>query len=133
MNGGIYFFADITKLLPPGYCEFVKIQSYSDNVQGKLTFVSPIEFPKGFKQIIIFDDICDTGNTLSALVDILKQECKADIYTAVAIYRDRQDSTFKPDFAAITINNDVFFAGYGLDDKGYDRNLPYIYDVNGGE
>ena len=128
MDGAVQFFADITRELPSGQCVYVKASSYGHTQQsGELT-VSEIPSDLNSNQIFIFDDICDTGSTLKAVRDIVQIKYpNADVYTVALIDR-ASDGKEVPYWSAINTSKSTFFAGYGMDDKGQGRNLPFIYD-----
>lgn len=136
MNGAVQFFHDVTKQLPSGICEYVKASSYVNNVRSNSVSIQLLSaevpaYSQDVRHIIIFDDICDTGNTLDALVRFYhKNHPTTCIHTAVLLNRKRPDSIYRPNFAAIQTDSSAWFAGYGLDNRGYDRNLPYIYEIN---
>lgn len=132
MDGAVQFFADMTKHLPSGRCAYIKVSSYQDEqVPGELKIEGIMGLPRSCKEIYIFDDICDSGNTLREVVNILKPRYPdSKITTITALYRIRDDAVYTPDYYAIRTDSKAFFAGYGMDNKGYDRNLPYIYDCS---
>lgn len=133
MDGAVQFFADITKALPPGRCAYMKASSYGHNQQaGDLKVY---EIPSGLNadQIFIFDDICDSGSTLKTVRDLISSKYPdADVYTIALIDRTSNRKAV-PDFSAITTSKSIFFAGYGMDDKGIGRNIPFIYDCTEGK
>lgn len=135
LSGAVQFFHDVTKQLPSGLCEYVKASSYVNNQRTDCVNIQMVSseraaYSQDVRNIIIFDDICDTGNTLDGLVRFYhKNHPTARISTAVLIYRERPDSIYKPNFSGITTDSVAWFAGYGLDNNGYDRNLPYIYEL----
>ena len=128
MNGAVQFFADITKKLPPGRCVYIEASSYRDSqTAGKLIIQNLPTTLKG-GQIFIFDDICDEGNTLKTLRDKVQSlYLDHDVYTVAFIDRLKPGKEV-PYWSAIETSESTFFAGYGMDDKGLCRNLPFIYD-----
>jgi hypoxanthine phosphoribosyltransferase len=78
------------------------------------------------RHVLLVDDICDTGETLSALTTALWQHQPASLRTAVLLWKpSRSRVDLQPDHAAFTIANE-FVVGYGLDYDGKYRNLPDI-------
>lgn len=133
MDGAVQFFADVTKELPPGRCAYVKASSYKNNQQAGDLTVCEIPDDLDANQIFIFDDICDSGATLKTIRDLISSKyLNADVYTAAFINRTCNKKGV-PDFSAITTSESVFFAGYGMDDKGIGRNIPFIYDCTEGK
>lgn len=132
MDGAVQFFADVTKELPPGRCAYVKASSYKNNQQAGDLTVCEIPDDLDANQIFIFDDICDSGVTLKTIRDLISSKyLNADVYTVAFINRTC-DKKGVPDFSAITTSKSIFFAGYGMDDKGIGRNTPFIYDCTEG-
>lgn len=133
MDGAVQFFADVTKELPPGRCAYVKASSYKNNQQAGDLTVCEIPDDLDANQIFIFDDICDSGATLKTVRDLISSKyLNADVYTVAFINRTCNKKGV-PDFSAITTSESVFFAGYGMDDKGIGRNIPFIYDCTEGK
>lgn len=132
MDGAVQFFTDITKTLPPGRCAYIKASSYKNNQQAGDLKVCEIPDGLDANQIFIFDDICDSGVTLKTIRDLISSKyLNADVYTVAFINRTC-DKKGVPDFSAITTSKSIFFAGYGMDDKGIGRNTPFIYDCTEG-
>lgn len=78
------------------------------------------------QRVLLVDDIFDTGRTLSALVDALKERCVASVHTLVLLRKPaRAEVTMKPDYVGFDIP-DAFVVGYGLDYGGVWRNLPEV-------
>lgn len=83
------------------------------------------------RNILIVDDILDGGITLSKIKEYCKSQGANEVYTAVMTQknRDRDPGGLKSaDFIAFNVENE-FLIGFGLDYKGYLRNLPEIYSV----
>ena len=78
------------------------------------------------RDVLLLDDILDTGQTLSALVDHLKDRGAASVSTAVLLRKiGRQVVPIEPDYCGFVIP-DVFVVGYGLDFNDEYRHLPYV-------
>ena len=79
---------------------------------------------------LFFEDIIDTGRTLSKVVDILKQRDPLSLKIVTLLDKpDRRVVGIKADYSLFTIP-DYFVIGYGLDYGEYYRNLPYIAEYN---
>ena len=84
--------------------------------------------------IVIFDDICDSGNTLEKVARAVYKESALQtsnviqLFSAVMFNRVRDDKVFEPFTFGISLESTEFLAGYGLDDKGMSRNLSFVYD-----
>ena len=78
------------------------------------------------RDILLVDDILDSGRTLVALVQHMKQQGVASVRVAVLLRKfGRQSESVNPDFIGFTIP-DAFVVGYGLDYNDEYRNLPFI-------
>lgn len=134
LKGAVPFFVKLTSYLPSGMCEYITCSSYNDNGEkGDLHFEIPHKIiATNPSSIFIIDDICDTGTTLKTMVDIFNEKFQhSDVYGVCLINRLRDDKVegIRP-LSAIETKQDTFFAGFGMDNKGYDRNLSYIYDCS---
>jgi len=134
MNGAVQFFKDVTSLLPSGYCHYISASSYKSNsIQTELRLnvpTLPEHYSNESLDIFIFDDICDTGETLKSIVkEYHRNYPNSCIHTIALLHRDRHDAVYRPNFRGIHATEGSWFAGYGMDNNGLDRNLPYIYIV----
>lgn len=128
LNGAVQFFADITKLLPSGNCIYIQASSYGDNQTAGQLIIDKLPDKLQGGQIFIFDDICDDGNTLKTIKEEIHARCDDNhVYTVAFINRCKPGKVV-PYLYAIETSAPTFFAGYGMDNKGLDRNLPFIYD-----
>ena len=85
------------------------------------------------RDVLLLDDILDTGHTLATLVGLLRRRGAASVRTAVLLRKaGRQRVHLEPDYCGFTIP-DAFVVGYGLDYDDDYRHLPYIAVLDGGE
>ena len=133
LNGGFMFFTDFIRAMPIDLeCDFMRVKSYvSKRKQGDIQITKDLEIPIKNKHVYIIDDIYDTGNTIKAVGDYLKVK-KPKSLNIVTLLR-RETSPVKhldcPYYSVLNIK-DEWIVGYGMDnDKGYNRNLPTIYEV----
>ena len=128
LKGAFIFTADLVRQLDLDLrLEFLSAASYKGTEStGTLVMKHAVEWPIKGENVILVEDILDTGRTLSHLSDYLKkQEPKSLILVALLDKPDRRTIDIKCDIAGFTIP-DKFVVGYGLDyDQKY-RNLPYI-------
>jgi len=83
------------------------------------------------RDVLLLDDILDTGRTLSTLVDRLRDRGAASVRTAVLLRKiGRQEVPIEPDYCGFTIP-DAFVVGYGLDYNDDYRHLPYVGILKG--
>jgi hypoxanthine phosphoribosyltransferase len=129
LNGSFMFAADLMKLISvPCRVSFVKIASYSGtSSSGKLTTLIGLEESLFNQDIIIVEDIVDTGLTLQRIVDELKSLGTKSV-EVVTLLRKRPAREKNIDVRYIGFElDDEFVLGYGLDYDGFGRNLENIY------
>ncbi len=131
LNGAFFFAADIIKRFT-GNCElsFIKVASYDGiNQSNEITTVMGAEPDLKGREVIIVEDIVDSGNTIEAIIKILKQEQVANYKITTMFYKPKAYSKLFPiDYVGMEIEND-FIVGYGLDYKGLGRNLRNVYKL----
>lgn len=130
LKGSVIFCADLVKHFNhPVQMEFIRISSYgneaksSNNLQAiDLTLPNLHE-----KNVLIVEDIIDTGLTARFLTDLfkIKHHPKKLVFASLLNKKCARQIDIEPDFYGFEID-DKFVVGYGLDYKGYYRNLPYI-------
>ena len=129
LKGSLYFFADLTKRIDlDSEIEFVRISSYiGEKSTGKISLKLDTDEKVTGKNVLVVEDIIDTGRTLSYLMSYLsKQKPKSlKLCTLLDKPEGREVDDIKVDYVGFTIP-DRFVIGYGLDlDQKY-RNLPEI-------
>ena len=124
------FAADLVRELKmPTIIDFMTTSSYEDREKsdGKVNILQELRYDIEGKNILIVDDICDSGNTLSKIIENLESRHPKSIKVAVMLDKPcRREADVKPDFIGETIE-DVFIVGYGLNYGDYYRNVPYIF------
>lgn len=129
LTGSIVLLADLIRKLPmPLRVGVIQASSY----RGKATTPGPlIVHPELVpdvrdRHVLLVDDIFDTGRTLTALTERLRQWKPTSLKSMVLLRKEgRQEVDYRPDYCAFTIP-DVFVVGYGLDYDDQYRNLPYL-------
>ena len=128
LNGSFFFAADLMKRVDFEYeISFIKIASYSglkstDNIQTLIGFDENL----ARRNVVIIEDIIDTGKTMSELVKRLKEMHVSDIKIATLILKQGSlKYPVKPDFTGFEVEND-FLVGYGLD---YDKRGRHFKDI----
>ena len=113
----------------PTQLEFIRLSSYGDDDKssGRVKSIDMnLPILEG-KNILIVEDIVDTGYTAQFLTNILKAEQRPKTLKFAAFLNKEcaRKVDFEPDFYSYVVD-DKFLVGYGLDYKGYYRNLPYV-------
>lgn len=125
LSGCIHFVSDLTRKINSDHkLAFIKASSYLNNKRGDLTIDMNISSVKG-QHVIVLDDICDTGNTLNAVVNKLAEDSPLSIKTCVLVNKLLPIKNHIPDFKVFDVE-DVFIYGYGLDYNEFKRNLKDI-------
>ena len=132
LNGSFIFTADLMKqiILPNTEISFVKLSSYiGTNTSGKVRDLIGIDKDISGRNIIIVEDIIDTGNTLDHIMDSLESKNVNKIYIATLLFKpNAYIKDFPIDYIGKKIPNN-FVVGYGLDYDEIGRNLPCIYKL----
>ncbi len=129
MNGAFIFASDFLRNLKnPVKIGCVKYTSYEGmNSTGKVTPVLPIPASVKGKDVILLEDIVDTGRTMACFLEELKTfEPKSIAIVSLFCKPEVFQGKFKIDYVGMNIPN-KFIVGYGLDYDGEGRNLPAIY------
>jgi hypoxanthine phosphoribosyltransferase len=128
MTGSIVLLADLIRLLQmPLRVGVVRASSYRHGTErGELSLDwSNVPEIQG-TDVLLLDDIFDTGHTLAQLVERLSQSQPASLRSAVLLLKQqRQEVSYRPDYVVFEIP-DQFVVGYGLDFNDLYRNLPHI-------
>ncbi|KAA5540268.1 hypoxanthine phosphoribosyltransferase [Roseiconus nitratireducens] len=128
MTGSIVLFADlIRRLSMPQRVGVVQASSYRGGTQsGELDVDSNMMIDVKDRDVLLVDDIFDTGRTLDHLTQLIRKRGAKSLKTAVLLHKHRQhEVALRPDFVAFEIP-DEFVVGYGLDYMDMYRNLPYL-------
>jgi len=127
MDGGMIFAADLMRAIDlPVTLAPVKASSYGDATTSSGTVSLAWGIPEKIrgKDLLLVDDILDTGRTLGVLASKFRDAGAASIRTCVLL-RKESAAHLDADYVGFEIP-DVFVIGYGLDLAGYYRNLPFI-------
>ncbi|NOY12771.1 MAG: hypoxanthine phosphoribosyltransferase [Deltaproteobacteria bacterium] len=132
LKGSFLFLADlIREIETPTVVDFVRLASYGSGTQtsGIIEFRKELEMPIRDRDVIIVEDIVDSGYTLECLYNklLLQQPRSLKICTLID-KRARREVDIEADYVGISMD-DGFIIGYGLDHDERYRNLPDIYLV----
>ena len=128
LTGCVVFLADLIRRLDvPLRVHLVQASSYrAGTTRGDLTVAVDLRAEIQGQDVLLVDDIFDTGHTLVEVLAELKKYQPASIRTAVLLFKEgRQEVEFEPEFIAFRIPNQ-FVVGYGLDYRDDFRHLPYL-------
>ncbi len=111
--------------------EFLWLRSYTGRSSGKgvKVLIGPNENFQG-KNILLIDGVLDGGHTIAKARELVLEYGATEVISAVVVDKLRSDASEKADFACFTGCNE-FIVGYGMDDSGNHRALPYIARVEG--
>ena len=129
LKGGVFFTCELAKRLNmPVSMDFMSVSSYGAGTvsSGVVRIIKDLDEPLEGKNVLIVEDIIDSGRTLAYLIEVLKQRGPKDIHLCTLLDKpERRVTDVKVDYTGFNIP-DEFVVGYGLDyDQKY-RNLPYI-------
>ena len=129
LKGSVLWMADLMKEIPLDVkIDFVSANSYGSatSTSGVVTITKDVDMDLFNKNVIIVEDIVDTGTTLKHLKEYLKERNPKDVKICTMLDKPaRRVIDLEPDYIGFTVD-DLFIIGYGLDyDQKY-RNLPYI-------
>jgi hypoxanthine phosphoribosyltransferase len=130
LKGSFVFMADLIRRLDlPLEVEFIKLSSYGSarESSGKVRVVQGLQTRIKGRDILVVEDIVDTGVTTSFLLDYLKKKKPASLkISALTDKPSRRKVPVSIDYLGFTVPN-KFIVGYGIDCDEKFRNLPHIY------
>jgi len=129
LKGSVRFLHDLLDCLGEHLTvELIEASSYGDrtNSSGSVLIRSYGQLRVSGRDVLVVDDIADTGLTLQGVVDEVRERGARSVRTCVLLDKpSRRRVPLEPDYRGFTIG-DVFVVGYGLDYAGRFRDLPYI-------
>lgn len=131
LNGAFIFMADLLRHCDLEIeCRFLRVKSYEGTSStGKLTVENPEQLEVHNRDVLIIEDIVDSGLTIYQLLKLLKEKQPASITIASFLHKPSAIvHSVEIDFVGFTIP-DEFVVGYGLDYDGLGRNLPDLYKI----
>ena len=134
LKGGVFFMCELAKRITvPVSMDFMCVSSYGDGTtsSGVVRIAKDLDEAIEGKDVLIVEDIIDSGRTLYYLIDILKKRNPKSIHLCTLLDKpERRERDVKVDYVGLEIP-DEFVVGYGLDYAQKYRNLPYIGVVEG--
>lgn len=128
LKGSFVFMADLIRQIQiPLTCDFMRVASYNkDHTTGAVRMEFDMTQPVADKDVLLVEDIVDTGNTLRYLLNHFEGHRPASLKVCSLLFKDMgTDIKAKIDYLGFTIPN-RYVIGYGLDSEGVYRSLPYI-------
>jgi hypoxanthine phosphoribosyltransferase len=129
LKGSFIFMSDLIRSISiPLQVDFMAISSYGKGVvsSGAVRIIQDLMIPIEGRNLIIVEDIIDSGNTLNYLLRMLRERQPASIRIVTLLDKpERREVDVKVDWVGFSIPNE-FVVGYGLDYNETYRNLPYI-------
>ena len=129
LKGGVFFMCELAKRISvPVSMDFMSVSSYGDDTKssGVVKIVKDLDEAIEGKDVLIVEDIIDSGRTLYYLIDILKKRNPKSVHLCTLLDKpERRVKDVKVDYVGFEIP-DEFVVGYGLDYAQKYRNLPYI-------
>ena len=130
LKGGVFFMCELGHWITvPVSLDFMSVSSYGDDTKssGVVRIVKDLDQPLEGKEVLIVEDIIDSGRTLSYLLDVLKRRNPNSVKLCTLLDKPerRVVKDVNVDYCCFNIP-DEFVVGYGLDYAQKYRNLPYI-------
>ena len=136
LKGGVFFMCELAKRITvPVSMDFMCVGSYGDGTKssGVVRLAKDLDESIENKEVLIVEDIIDSGNTLYYLMDVLRQRKPASLRLCTLLDKpDRRVKDVHVDWTGFEIPDELV-VGYGLDYAQKYRNLPYIGVVEGVE
>ena len=132
LSGSFHFLSDLVRKVDfESQVTFVKLSSYNGTEStGNVTQQLGIDIDIEGRDIIIVEDIVETGHSMSYLLDYLRAKMPASVAICTLFFKpDKFLYNYKIDYTALSIGNE-FIVGYGLDYNQLGRNLKDIYVID---
>lgn len=129
LKGSFVFAADLARAIQtPLQVDFLGLRSYGDGTEssGVVQITKDLTRPIADTDVLVIEDIVDTGLTMSYLLDNLRTRRPRSVKVASLLHKPARTETEVPiDYLGFSVE-DVFIVGYGLDHAQHYRNLPYL-------
>lgn len=134
LNGAFIFLADLAREIELNMeIDFIRVASYGDatTTSGTIRLTKPPEINLKGKDILLVEDIVDTGTTLAWLHQYFAEHNASSVKICALINKlERRETAVVVDYAGFQVEKG-FLVGYGLDYAERFRNLPGIYEIGG--
>lgn len=132
LKGGFIFLADLVREIELEVeIDFLRVSSYADSDRpGEIELLQDVNIPLKGRDVILVEDMLDTGGTLGLVKEILLSRESASFKVCALIdKKERRESEIKADYLGFEIEGG-FIVGYGTDYAEKGRNLPGIYVID---
>ena len=131
LRGGMFFFTDLVRSIRTSVevCP-VRTWGYKVGQNAEKSESMKIQFegaPIVGRTVLLVDDICDSGRTLSELKKRIMDDGALEVRSATLIRRKMEIETFLPDWIGFEFEGEEWFVGYGMEDGERWRNLPDVH------
>lgn len=135
LRGVVIFLADLVRAIDlPLQYDFITVSSYGQaDSPGELVLLKDLVDPIEGQDLLIVEDIVDTGQTLNYIQGVLRARRPRSLRTCCLIDKTpRREVEVQLDYIGFRFEENEFLVGYGLDYAGLYRNLPYIASLKTG-
>ncbi|MCX7598284.1 MAG: hypoxanthine phosphoribosyltransferase [Armatimonadetes bacterium] len=133
LRGSVVFLSDLIRHLNMPVClDFVQLASYGDSTcsSGQVEVLKDLGTDIAGQDVVVVEDIVDTGRTLAYLVEELERRGAASVKVCALLDKpSRREVPVRLDYVGFEVP-DCFVVGYGLDFAGQYRNLPYVAELS---
>jgi len=129
LKGALPFMADLIRAMDiPMEYDFMAVSSYQGRTSpGEVRILKDLDSPVGSRDLLVVEDIVDTGHTLDHILKRLKVREPASLRVCTLLDKPARRQVDVPvDYVGFTLDENLFVVGYGLDYAELYRNLPYI-------
>ncbi|WP_031552475.1 phosphoribosyltransferase [Parvularcula oceani] len=137
LTGGFVFGADLARALnrhgADPEIDFVQLASYGHGREssGLVRVVKDFTSPMAGQTVLLVDDVLDSGRSLAHATQMLRERKAARVAIAVAVDKKKERAVeVAADYALFEAPADAFLVGYGMDDAGLKRSVPWIGVLN---
>ena len=129
LRGGVFFMCELAKRLTvPVTLDFMSVSSYGDGTEssGQIKIIKDLDDSIEGREVLVVEDIIDSGRTLSKLMELLESRKPASLALCTLLDKpERRVVEVDVDYTGFEIP-DLFVVGYGLDCAQKHRNYPYV-------
>ncbi|MBF4510786.1 MAG: hypoxanthine phosphoribosyltransferase [Aeromicrobium sp.] len=127
LRGGLFFLSDLCRRIDlPLTVDFMAVTSYGPGAAGSVRITKDLDDPVEGRDVLVVEDIIDTGLTLNYLLRVLRQRRPASLAVCTLLDKDVRRLVDLPIVYRGFSVPDRFLVGYGLDLEGQWRELPYV-------